>query len=106
LVVVVTWSGPATAGEEPAFDLAVGGCGQLVVTSISPPSGPTAGGTFVTIKGSGFEGSVPLVVGIGAEAASYLAVDDSTVTATTAPVAAGTYDVVVTSNGLLDSAGQ
>jgi hypothetical protein len=63
------------------------------VSSIEPSSGGTAGGTAVTIAGSGFlEGAS---VTIGGEAAEVHAVSPSEITATTAATEAGSYEVVV-----------
>lgn len=97
---VTTWAGPATPGYEPKYDLYVAGCGQMVVTGIAPNAGPVTGGQNVTISGSGFEGAAP-AVSIGAAATSnVVVVDDSTVIATTAANAAGTYDVTATSGAV------
>lgn len=104
-VVVVSWTGPAEPGFEPNYELFVGGCGQLVVTSIAPAAGPTTGDSLVTIKGSGFEGAAPLTVEIGAAATYVLAVDDNTLTALTGAMAPGTYDVVVKSTVVTDANG-
>jgi hypothetical protein len=65
------------------------------VTGISPTSGPAAGGTAVTITGTGFVSGA--TVTIGGNAATGLAVVSSTsLTATTPAHAAGLVDVVVT----------
>ena len=37
------------------------------ITAVSPPSGPTAGGTVVTISGTGFQGVGIIAVDFGAE---------------------------------------
>jgi hypothetical protein len=64
------------------------------VTSISPSSGPTAGGTSVTITGSGFTGATSVSFGT-TTAASFSVVSDTQVTATS-PSGSGTVDVTVT----------
>lgn len=68
------------------------------VTSISPSSGPTAGGTTVTITGSNFSGTT--AVTFGATAAAGFTVNSATQITATAPAgAAGTVDVRVTTLG-------
>lgn len=64
------------------------------VTSISPATGLAAGGTNVTIKGTGLAG-VEGVTFDGAAATNVKVVDDSTVTCTTPAGTAGPADVVV-----------
>ena len=63
------------------------------VTGISPNSGPAAGGTSVTITGTGFTGAT--AVNFGATAATGVTVvDDTTITATS-PAGTGVVDVTV-----------
>ena len=65
-----------------------------VVTSVSPNSGPTAGGTSVMITGSNFQAGA--TVYFGGTAASYLTVNSSTqIRAVTPAHLAGNADVVV-----------
>jgi hypothetical protein len=64
------------------------------VTSIFPSSGPAAGGTSVTITGADFAPGARVNIG-GAPTASVLAVTKSSITATTAPHAAGPANVEV-----------
>jgi hypothetical protein len=69
----------------------------LTFTSITPTSGPTTGGTAVTIVGTNFVSGSSLAVTIGGTAATGVSVTDATHIAATTP--AGTYgakDVVVT----------
>jgi hypothetical protein len=68
--------------------------GGLQVTSITPSSGSTLGGTPVTINGSGFLPGA--TVKIGNAASSVDVVSDTELTATTSATAAGTDEVVVT----------
>jgi len=68
------------------------------VTSISPSSGPTAGGTSVTITGAGFTGTTGVTIG-GSAATSVTVVSDTSITATTPAGTAGTASVVVTTSG-------
>ncbi|WP_280822736.1 putative Ig domain-containing protein [Pseudaminobacter soli (ex Li et al. 2025)] len=68
------------------------------VASISPTSGPTAGGTSVTIAGTNFTGATS--VKFGATNATSFTVDSATSITATAPAsAAGTVDVMVTTAG-------
>jgi len=69
------------------------------VTSISPSSGSMAGGTAVTITGTGFTGASSVTIG-GAAVASFSVSNDTTISATTAAHAAGAgLSVLVTSPG-------
>jgi hypothetical protein len=64
------------------------------VTSVSPPSGPNAGGTPVDIKGQGFTG-VTGVTFSGVPATGVTFISDGEITAVS-PAGAGTVDVQVT----------
>ena len=66
------------------------------VTSISPPSGPAAGGGSVAVAGSGLTGVTS--VNFGSNAASYTFNSDSSITATP-PAGSGTVAVTVTTPG-------
>jgi hypothetical protein len=63
------------------------------VTGITPASGTTAGGTIVTISGSGFTGATS--VSFGSAAASFRVLSDSTIVATSVPQAAGQVHITV-----------
>ncbi|MGB7217219.1 MAG: IPT/TIG domain-containing protein [Vicinamibacterales bacterium] len=65
------------------------------VTGIAPTSGPTAGGTPVTITGTNFVTGATVALG-GVAAINATVVNATTITATTGPHAAGIVDVVVT----------
>lgn len=65
------------------------------LTSITPNSGPPAGGTSVTIIGTGFTAGATLALG-GSPATGVTVVDSTTMTAVTGPHTAGTVDVLVT----------
>lgn len=68
------------------------------VSAIHPAFGPTAGGTPVTITGTGFAPGA--TVAIGGVAATSVVVNSSTsISAVTGPRAAGPVDVVVTNPG-------
>lgn len=80
----------ATAGAE-------NGDPPLAVTAISPPSGSSAGGTDVTIAGTGFNlGSTARVGGVSCAPATV--VNDTTLTCTTAAHSPGATDVTVITN--------
>ena len=64
-----------------------------VVAGISPASGPTTGGTTVTITGAGFTGATAVDFGTVA-ASTFTVVSDSEITATS-PAGTGTVDVTV-----------
>jgi trimeric autotransporter adhesin len=65
------------------------------VTSIAPTSGPTTGGTTVTITGAGFTGETAVKFG-AVLATSVIVVSDTQITATSPAESAGTVDVTVT----------
>ncbi|WP_370351512.1 IPT/TIG domain-containing protein [Catenulispora sp. EB89] len=67
-----------------------------IVTSVSPPSGPTTGGTTVTITGERFTGTFR--VDIGGVAVPYTLDSASQITAVTPPGQAGPVDVTVTTD--------
>jgi hypothetical protein len=68
------------------------------VTAISPTSGPIAGGTTVTITGSGFIGAGQVTFGPDA-AAGFTVVSDTEITAVSPPQSPGARDVLVTTAG-------
>jgi IPT/TIG domain/Autotransporter beta-domain len=65
------------------------------VAAISPNNGPVAGGTFVTIIGTGFTGATAVTIG-GSPATSVTVVSATTITATTSAGSAGPASVLVT----------
>lgn len=65
------------------------------VASVSPISGPVAGGTTVTIGGSGFSGATAVAFG-GVAASNYTVNSATAIVATAPPHAAGTVDITVT----------
>ncbi|MFC9235381.1 IPT/TIG domain-containing protein [Streptomyces decoyicus] len=67
-----------------------------VLSSVVPSSGPAAGGTSVTLTGSGFSGAA--VVRFGAVSASFVVNSGTQITAT-APAGSGTVQVTVTGPG-------
>jgi hypothetical protein len=64
------------------------------VDSVTPPTGPVAGGTGVTLSGSGLIGSTGVTFG-GTAATGFLVTGDSTITCITPAHAAGAVAVVV-----------
>jgi hypothetical protein len=69
------------------------------VSGVNPTSGPTAGGTSITVSGTGFAAGATVTLG-GTAATNVVVSNSTTITATTPAHAAGTVDVVVTnSNG-------
>jgi hypothetical protein len=71
------------------------------VTSVSPSSGPAAGGTSVTITGTGLTGVTTVAFGLS-PAASITFNSDTQITATS-PAGTGTVDVTVTTAGGMSS---
>jgi hypothetical protein len=67
-----------------------------VVTALFQPSGPTSGGTDVTIEGTGFTPASSVLFGT-VPAASFYVESDTTISAVSPAHAAGTVDVTVTS---------
>ncbi len=68
------------------------------ITAVSPSSGPTAGGTPVTITGSGFVAGATVLIG-GVAATPVVVASATSITAVTGAHAAGPVDVVVTTPG-------
>ena len=74
------------------------------VTSVSPVSGSTAGGTAVTITGTGFVSGATVTVG-GSAVTSVVFVSSTSLTAVTPTGAVGARDIVVTNPNLLTGTG-
>ena len=72
--------------------------GSPTVTSISPNSGPTAGGTAVTITGTNFAAGASVTFG-GTAATNVAVVNSTTITATSPAGSAGAVTVTVTVSG-------
>ena len=68
------------------------------VIGIAPSTGTTAGGTTVTITGTGFTGATKVVFGTVA-ATSFVVVSDTEITAVSPAQTAGTRDITVTTTG-------
>jgi large repetitive protein len=67
------------------------------VTNVNPNTGPTSGGTSVTITGTNFSGVT--AVSFGSNAAGSFIVDSTTQITATSPAGSGTVDVTVTAAG-------
>ncbi|HEX7706422.1 MAG TPA: IPT/TIG domain-containing protein, partial [Thermoanaerobaculia bacterium] len=67
------------------------------IDSVTPTSGPTAGGTAVTIEGSNFQSGATVTFGTD-PCTGLIVVDAETITCTTPAHAAGTVDVTVTNS--------
>jgi hypothetical protein len=67
------------------------------ITSISPTSGTTSGGTSVTITGSGFTGATR--VAFGGVAAAGFTVNSNTQITAVSPAQTGAHYIVVTGPG-------
>lgn len=67
---------------------------ELVITSVQPPQGPVAGGTPITISGSGLSGKTAVLIG-GKPAIGVQVVSDAEVIATTPPGVFGPQPVHV-----------
>src|SRR5581483_4364617 len=95
-----TGTSTASGSDHFTFDTAP------TVTAVSPSAGPAAGGTSVTITGTGFltvSGAAGVEFG-GVDATSYTVDSDTQITATTPAASAGTVDVTVTSGNGTSSA--
>jgi hypothetical protein len=68
-----------------------------VVTTINPNSGPTVGGTIVTITGDRFTGATEVMFGT-IPASSFTVYNDTSIAATSPSEPLGTVDVIVTTN--------
>jgi acid phosphatase len=98
--VVVTNPGGQSATKTNGYSYAAGGGGTApTVTAVNPTSGPTTGGTSVTVSGTAFAAGATVTFG-GTAATNVVVSNSTTITATTPAHVAGAVDVVVTnSNG-------
>ena len=100
-VTTVTCTAKDTWGDwgESSFTVTVTAATTVApaVTAVSPASGPAAGGTTVTITGTGFAGATSVMFGASA-AVSLTVGSDSSITATS-PAGTGLVDVTVTTSG-------
>ena len=86
----------AGAGYAPVLDIRTSTA--PTVTAVNPSSGPTGGGTPVTITGTNFTGATTVKFGSN-NAASYTIDSSTQITATSPAGSAGTVDVTITAAG-------
>jgi len=89
-VVATTTGGSATK----TGGIAVSAPAPPAIASINPYIGPAAGGTPITIRGSGLASATGVTVG-GTAATSFAVADAGTVTCTTPAKPVGPYNVIV-----------
>ena len=94
MTVTVTNAGAQSGSLANGFTYVV----KPTVISVSPNSGPVAGGTAVTITGTNFATGATVTFG-SAAATNVVVVNSTTITATTPAGSAGAVTVTVTVNG-------
>lgn len=92
-VTVTSAAGTSTVTESDSYAFVL----APTVTAVAPSSGPAAGGTTVTVTGTGFTGATK--VEFGGRPAGSLHVDSDTQLTATSPSGSGTADVVVLGPG-------
>ncbi|HEY4947424.1 MAG TPA: IPT/TIG domain-containing protein, partial [Acidimicrobiales bacterium] len=92
VAVIVTGAG---GPSEPDGDSTFTYLGPGEVTDVSPSAGPVAGGTQITITGSGFNGATAVAFGTN-PATTFVVASDTQITAVSPAGVAGTVDVTVT----------
>jgi hypothetical protein len=93
-ITVTSFSGTSAASSADQFTFT--NAALPVITSLSVSSGSTAGGTLVTLTGSGFTNAYAVNIG-GTSVASIAVNSDSQLSFVTPPNAAGIWDVTVSS---------
>jgi hypothetical protein len=88
----------ASLGGSATLDDAYTYVAAPTLSAVSPTSGPTAGGTSVTLTGTGLTGTTAVTFG-GVPAGDVVVVSDTEVTATAPAHAPGAVDVAVTTPG-------
>ena len=86
-----------TAVASGQYNIGSGGPQPPSVTGVNPSSGPTSGGTAVTITGTNLKGAT--AVDFGANGATNVTVVSSSQITATCPPGSGTVDVTVTTPG-------
>ena len=94
----VTLPGGQTATRTGGFTYTAPTTPSPTLTAVSPASGPTAGGTTVTLTGTNFAAGATVTIG-GTAATSVVVVSATSITARTPAGAAGARDVRVTLSG-------
>src|SRR5206468_3301544 len=95
MIFLVNSSGVPSVAKFTKLSASGGGNPAPTVNVISPVSGTTAGGTALTITGTGFLSGATVSLG-GTAATGVTVVNSTTITATTPAHAAGPVNVVVT----------
>jgi len=95
-VTVTTYAG--TSGTGSADHYTYSAVTAPSITSLSPSTAGSGGGTAITLSGSGFTSADGVFFG-GVPAASYTIVSDSSIVAIAPPQTAGTSDITVTYAG-------
>jgi len=105
IVDVVVWAGGNASPTTPADTFIYGyGYGYgLAVTGLSPSSGPSAGGTLVTVFGSGFTGATMVTFG-GVATAFPTVITDGQLIVVAPPHSPGAVDVRVWAGGMSSAA--
>ncbi len=101
-ITVTTYAGTSSTGS--ADHYTYNSVTAPSITSLSPSTGGSGGGTAVTISGSDFTGTDGVFFG-GSPAASFTVVNDSTIVAVTPPLSAGIIDVTVNAQGTTSALG-
>ena len=96
-VTVTTSAGTSTTSSADQFTYTSSPPPAPTVTSVSPTSGPTAGGTSVTITGANFSGAT--AVKFGTASATFTVNSATSITATSPAGTAGAVDITVTTSG-------
>ena len=104
IAVIARVSGGNISGtlDSNAATLTVNSAGEPSITTVSPDKGTTAGGTTVTITGTGFTDATGVSFG-ATPASSFTVVNATKITAVTASHDAGVANVAVTTAGGTDS---
>ncbi|MGH9921002.1 MAG: IPT/TIG domain-containing protein, partial [Nitrososphaerales archaeon] len=93
------YDGPTGWGT-PDGDVAFGGASAPpTVTGLSPSSGPTSGGTVVSVTGTGFIVGSTFSIDFGSSASRTVSCSSTTSCTATSPAGTGTVDVTVTTAG-------
>jgi hypothetical protein len=92
-VTVTTSVSTSSTGLADRFTYASSSTGPSV-SSVSPPGGPTSGGSTVTITGTGFTGAIYVMFG-DSFAQTFTVNSDTSITATVPPDVAGTVNITV-----------
>lgn len=95
--VTVTSGADSTVAPGNFTYIPAGGMDQVVVTTVNPTSGPEAGGTEVTIGGSGLDGVTE--VNFGDNAGTDLTVNSDTELTVNTPAGTGEVPIVLTADG-------